>query len=205
MLNLLSLYQAEHHPLSHQKNALEERQDAIRQLEDGASTIRVFQPVLIPGLLQTRKYISAVFSRYADGPGDLVLSVKKRMERQSIIEDEQRSFRLLFSENSLLTNICSHAVMLDQIRAIKRFARRSNVTIGYLPGGIEMPAGMRIPMSGFEALDDALIIVDTLVGFMSFRHPDEVAQYLNVFDQLDNISLRDEAMFQEIEKCLRRR
>jgi transcriptional regulator with XRE-family HTH domain len=205
LLSLLTLYQAEHHPLSRRQDALEERQDAILKLEHGATMIRVYQPMLIPGLLQTRKYMDALFSRYAGGTADLASAVHKRTERQSFMNDERRTFRVLFTENSLLTKICPKTAMIDQIRAIKRLAKRPNVMVGYLAGSTEMPAGMKIPMSGFEALDDTMVMVDTLVGFISFRHPDEVAEYLKVFELLESISLRGETMFREIDKCLKRR
>jgi len=187
LLNLVSLYRAEHHPLSKEREALRERQRAIQRLEKECIQFRVFQPILVPGLLQTRQYMDAIFRRYTRDPHELTETVKKRLERQSVLRDKRRSFRFLIAESSILTNVAGYEVMRDQIEELIRLSARPNILISLLGKEVIIPPDAKIPMAGFEILDESVVIMDTLNGYVTFRHPNDVGEHITVFDQLEKL------------------
>src|SRR5918997_106385 len=75
------------------------RQSRIGQLEAAASCLRVYQPLVIPGLLQVPGYMRALFSFGEPlGPDDVAEAVKARMDRQTILFDERKRLVFLIGE-----------------------------------------------------------------------------------------------------------
>ncbi|MER5809469.1 Scr1 family TA system antitoxin-like transcriptional regulator [Streptomyces sp. NPDC002033] len=71
-------------------------QKTIRAIEAGTTTLRLFQGQLVPGLLQTPEYASAIFSLPPAMPEESrAKTVAARLERQSVLYEPGRSFRFL--------------------------------------------------------------------------------------------------------------
>jgi transcriptional regulator with XRE-family HTH domain len=194
LLNLVSLYRSEHHPLSSAREAVREGQRAIQRLEEECAQIRVFQPILIPGLLQTRRYMTAIFERYTPDPRVLAETVKTRLSRQAVLDDEDRSFKFLIAENVFWSNIGGSDVMREQLKDLVALSARRNVRISVLPNGVPFPIDTKIPMAGFEVLDEGVVIMDTLNGYVTFTHPDIVGEHIVVFDRLEKVAVPQEGI-----------
>ena len=180
---LLDLSRAEYHSVATTASGLRRAQQAVERLERGCSSYRVFQLSLIPGLLQTRDYAEAIFSRLASGRRTAV-AVSGRMARQEILEDPRRSFRFLISDWVLAPHWCSAHVLKSQLRHLRRLSNRPNVDIRVLPRGFRFPKDVPPLVTGFEVVDDAVVVMDTLSGFTTFRNPEEVACYMKAFDRV---------------------
>jgi transcriptional regulator with XRE-family HTH domain len=182
LLALLTFYRSEHHPVSSDSNDLRQAQQAIRQLERGCNDYKVFQFSLIPGLLQTPGYMRAIFAR-VKAIDRMQASVGARRARQAILEDSGRSFQFLIADWALFPHWCSDKVMVAQRSHLLKAAERMNVEIRVLPPDVRF-SGLVPPLAcGFEVIDDAIVIVDTLSGFTTFRHPEAVATYVGAFEQ----------------------
>ncbi|MGW2016844.1 helix-turn-helix domain-containing protein [Streptomyces sp. NPDC001927] len=107
-------------------------------LEDGARTIRAWQPDVVFGLLQTENYARAVFQT-----GKLVeekttefveRGVALRMERKEILTRENPvEIRAILCEATLRRNMGGPEVMREQIEHLVKVAAYDNVTIQVLP------------------------------------------------------------------------
>jgi len=184
MLNaLLALSLAEYRPVTSSAQALQQAQRAVRQLELGCRSCKVFQLSMIPGLLQTKEYAQSIFSRLGAGHRSTA-AVTERMARQKILEDRRRSFQFLLSDWAIAPHWCSDRVMAGQRRRLRRLATRTNINIRVLPHGFSFPNDVPPLVTGFDILDEAVVIVDTLNGFTTYRQPEEVAAYTQVFDEV---------------------
>jgi hypothetical protein len=163
--------------------ALAHIQRLVRRFEASCRTIRVFQFSLIPGLLQTRAYMRAIFSRLTAHP-NRGASIKERLARQAVLAEESRSFRFLVADWALAPHWCTARVMAGQINRLEHFARKTNIDLRVLPYDLRFPADMPLLVSGFEVLDEALVLVDTQSGFATYRQPEDVAAYVTVFDSV---------------------
>ncbi|MEV0121822.1 Scr1 family TA system antitoxin-like transcriptional regulator [Streptomyces sp. NPDC050703] len=77
-------------------------QNTIKAIETSTTVLRLFQGQLVPGLLQTPEYASAVFSVPPVLPEETRgRTVAARIERQETLHDPQRSFRFLIREHVL--------------------------------------------------------------------------------------------------------
>lgn len=109
----------------------------LLQLEGEASAIRVFQPTLIPGLLQTREYGEFVlnFWRSELPEADRALRLEARLRRRDQVLDrpDPPEFHLVLDESVLWRTIGGPRVTAGQFAALLRVARRPNVRVRIVP------------------------------------------------------------------------
>ncbi|MEO6087248.1 MAG: Scr1 family TA system antitoxin-like transcriptional regulator, partial [Umezawaea sp.] len=78
-----------------------QRQEYSRGIEDEASTIRVFELIVIPGLVQTAEYAREIFTtaaEFQETPRDTGEAVRIRLERQHALYDSAKRVELLITE-----------------------------------------------------------------------------------------------------------
>lgn len=165
------------------------KQASIGQLERASEVVAKFQPVVIPSQLRTVGY-SAEFLRLPLGPmtwgqdeAGVSAMVSAQMDRQKILYEPGRLFRIVVLEAALttrLTSVPTMAAQLDRLLA---------VTLGGLPSldfrVIPFSAPVPVfPMTGFVIFDDHLVSVETLTGEQRLSDPDEVKAYREAFGLL---------------------
>ncbi|WP_280271106.1 helix-turn-helix domain-containing protein [Nocardia wallacei] len=113
------------------------------QLEAAASELAAFQPLTIPGLLQTSDYATALDRQFYTNVADIERSVILRMKRQHLLTRNRKPLRLtvIITESVVRTVVGSPAVMAAQLRHIVAMSTRDNVTIRLLPYRAGIPLG----------------------------------------------------------------
>src|SRR5437868_15055373 len=84
------------------------RQQASLALEAQARLLRWYEPLLVPGILHTAEYATAIMRRVIDFyevPDDIEQGVATRMERQHILYRGQRRFHFILANQALLTMV----------------------------------------------------------------------------------------------------
>jgi transcriptional regulator with XRE-family HTH domain len=111
--------------------------------EGEAHTLRVWQPLIIPGLFQTAEYARALF--LAAGADDVKANelVAVRLERQSILDraDPPHVVTIL-GESVLHRLIGAAAIMSDQLNHMGVMAERPNVQVQVVPSVRGANAGL---------------------------------------------------------------
>lgn len=159
-------------------------QEDMASLEQRAQTIRQFDMVLVPGLLQTADYAAALFQSLADArgtPRDTDQAVRARMLRQSVLYDSTKKITLLTSEFALRHAIGDRAVMAAQLDRLIALDGLRSVHFGVVPLDAVLPVP---PLHGFCILDDDQVIVETLHDEASTREPADIALYNHIADAL---------------------
>lgn len=104
-------------------------------LESSAISIRTFQPLLVPGLLQTEAYARASDSANTPGisPEEVERQVQLRMERQQhVLADPPEQLWIILDEAVLHRPVGGPRVMAEQLEHLARVARTHE------PGGINL-------------------------------------------------------------------
>jgi transcriptional regulator with XRE-family HTH domain len=163
-------------------------QQDIADLEKAATTIRIFQTGVLPGLLQTDEYARAVLSAFvlplpAESPEtgrlDVLRAVDQRMERQQVLNSTDKKVLLIFTEAVLSYRLCPPDVMLVQLRKIMDRAQLPNVTIAIL----EQDTQLRYPpVLGFEILDDKTVLIDAPTTGVYAHSDEDVRVFQTIFD-----------------------
>jgi transcriptional regulator with XRE-family HTH domain len=156
--------------------------------ESRARVIRVFQPAIVVGLLQTAEYARSVLGDFAAGMSGASVgvdasavpaAVTARVKRQEILVDRRKRFEFVMSETVFHNQICSASAMVAQLDRIREIAGYPNVTIAVLPPDASLAFP---PMHGFEMFDGRLVLIDLINTVMTSRGAADLRMYRSVFD-----------------------
>jgi transcriptional regulator with XRE-family HTH domain len=165
------------------------RQQASAAVYERARLFRIYEPAVIPGLLQTREYAVAVLSTFIDfirAPDDAEEGTAARIERQRVLTHGDRRFHMVLGEQALHTNVGGAEVMAGQLEHLLATMKLPRLRLGVIPVG----APYRVPLNdGFWIMDEALVQFDTYTAELSLIRPDEIALYGRAFERLAAIAV----------------
>jgi transcriptional regulator with XRE-family HTH domain len=174
--------------------------------ESAASVIRTFEPLLVPGLLQTEEYAHEVVTEIR-GPDKRLVDrlVDLRMERQEILErDAPPSLHVIMDEAVINRAVGGPAIMRRQLNRLKELANRPTITIRIVPFSVGWYPRPQSPYVLFEFTDpeneDVLSLEnplgDIVIREASPEDPEAAnpVSYLEVFFQLEQIARREDAV-----------
>jgi transcriptional regulator with XRE-family HTH domain len=171
--------------------------------ESSAAIIRNFEPMLVPGLVQTEEYAHEVIR--AIEPQDKVESlVDLRMQRQELlVRPNPPKLHLLLDEAVIRRKVGGADVMRRQIRRILEVAQEPHVTVRVVAFDQGMYPRLRVPyvLFEFEADEDEdVLYVENPLGEFIIREnsPEERGpvtppNYLNYFWEIEQIARSSDA------------
>lgn len=163
-------------------------QQDSRELEASAATIRSFQPVLVPGLLQVPEYARRIFAagNPEHSPAEIAVAVAARMDRQLLLYEGSARFEFVITEAALRWRVGPPQVMLAQLDRITAVASLDAVDIRVIPLDIELDAwhehGFNLKDDRPE--DDPVVTVETQTSQVTTTDLVEVAFYRDTFVRL---------------------
>jgi transcriptional regulator with XRE-family HTH domain len=155
-------------------------------LEKVATVIRWWEPLLVPGLLQTPDYARAVLGWGPDNSGDLEDRLAVRMERQRIFDrDKPPEAWMLLSETVLGYCVGSADVMRKQIDHLCEMSQRPRVTIQVVPEAARAYGGLSGAFAiGTDDARDTVIYLETGIQGMVVRDPRLISRAATMFEHL---------------------
>ena len=175
-------------------------------LEADAVSVKNYQSILIPGLLQTPDYARAVNEAVIPQPDPerLEEQTEVRLRRQDrLTQDPPLRFGVILDEAALHRVIGGQAVMEAQLRHLTELSKLPNVTLQVIP----FSAGAHPAMdSAFNVLEFAdavpgVVYVEGLVGWVYMNRSRDVERYARVFERLCHIALPPRESVEVIEKA----
>lgn len=167
----------------------------IGQREARASVMCEFWPAMMPGLVQTADYAREALA-ISGGPvvwgtsgNDIERMVAARIERQQVLYDQDKTFRMVLGETALHTRFGDVATLRSQLDRLVGVAGIANVDLRVLP--LETPWPV-FPLSTFKLYDDELVMLEQPVGEQLITDPDQIASYQNFFNLLAETALSPE-------------
>jgi hypothetical protein len=167
------------------------------EYEEAASVLRSYEPLLIPGLLQTEEYAAAIIQGLAD-PAASPEIIRRRMEirltRQRLFEQEvPQTFIYIMDESAIQRLIGERNIARGQVGRLIEVAQRPNITIEIVPFTAGLHRGMLEPFLILEFPDpedsDVLFLEDSRDMIISHDEAGEITGYREVFEELKSISL----------------
>lgn len=163
-----------------QRAGLHKAQKQLQAIEADMGLMRVFQPALVPGLVQTPEYMRAILSRHDDLTEETVRrTISARLERQEVLYDQSKTLRFVITEPVLRWLIVPPLVMAGQIDRLISLTRLPNIDLRVVP-----LAGAKhdIPNHAFVIRDDRAVTVETVHAEVVVTDPKDVALYVAKFD-----------------------
>ncbi|MFF5992099.1 helix-turn-helix domain-containing protein [Prauserella flavalba] len=179
-------------------------------LEADASSLRAFQALLVPGLLQTRRYAHAVIRAMRPDAEETEIDrrVAARMERQQLLRDPHPpEYWAVIDEAVLHREVGGTEVMAEQLARLLEVAQLPHVTIQVVPFNAGAHPGMEGPflILGFpEQADHDVVYVDSTSTGLYLELEADVRRYALMFDHLRAAALKPDDSIQVIAEAGRR-
>ena len=178
------------------------------EIELEAVSLRWFEPLLIPGLLQTEGYARAVLAAaHPASPEDEVERlVSARMDRQVILDQPEPPLLWVILDEGVLTRpVGGPAVMRDQIERLVKTARQPRVVLQVVPSGVGAHAGLagQFAIASFDGPPDVVYLDNALAGQVVERSAD-VARVALLYDILKAEALSPRASADLARKAIER-
>jgi hypothetical protein len=177
-------------------------------LEEDATTIINFEPVVVPGLLQTTSYARAVISTAVLDvtPRQVEARVAARMARQAILtKPDPPQLITILDEAVLHREVGGRAVMARQLRQlIDTVTTHPNVTILVIPFTAGAHAATEGPFAIIEfGPDPGAVLLEGKTADLFLEEDDEIAAYQDTASRLQQSALGADDSVALIEQVLR--
>ncbi|MER7460473.1 helix-turn-helix transcriptional regulator [Micromonospora sp. NPDC126480] len=175
-------------------------------LEAAASSIRAYEQQVVPGLLETEEYASAMIraARPDFSPEQVAQRVRVRLGRQSLLtQDDPVDLWVVLDEAVVSRPVGGDAVMRDQLRRLVEVAELPNVTLQILPFEVGAHAGMDgtfTILSFPEPGDPDVVYAENATGGLFLEKSDELQKYSFIFDHIRAAAIRPDESVAHIAK-----
>ncbi|GIJ49501.1 transcriptional regulator [Virgisporangium aliadipatigenens] len=179
-------------------------------LEAEATITRVWEPILLPGLLQTEGYMRALMrtGRSVDPQEHIDRRISLRLKRQSrLTADNPLSLYAVIDESAVRRMVGGRDVMDTQLRHLIKVGQLPNVSIQVMPfsaGEHPFLGGPAAFLEFGESVHADVIYMEGLAGDYYEEQPSEVARYREEFDRLSKKALDQHSSVSMIESLLDR-
>ncbi|MFI6184289.1 helix-turn-helix domain-containing protein [Nonomuraea sp. NPDC051191] len=177
------------------------------EIEQRADMLRAWEPLIVPGILQTEHYARAIFRGRPGTTPDLVeQGVAARMDRQRILERENGPTLWVVLDEGVLTRpIGSEEIMAGQLAHLAAMNDHPRVHLHVLPHDAWLTTGLQgafMLASGPEMPDTAYIESITLSQITA--DPGRVLDVKSRYEMLHGDALPRRASLQLIEEKAKR-
>jgi hypothetical protein len=164
------------------------------ELESSATTLRSYEPQLIPGLLQTPEYARQVITamRVDLNAKQIEALVEVRMSRQALLADEDAPKLWAVIDEAAVRRIEPRpAVLKGQLEYLLEMEERTNINVQLLPFDAGFHSGLygSFTLIGYPEPNPAVVWVEGLTNSVYFEDETDVDRYVEVFDHLRATSL----------------
>lgn len=171
------------------RHGMRKAQEEVVPLYERTRLFRVYCSNVVPGMLQTEAYASALLSTIAafqGTPDDSPEAAASRVERSHVVHEGDHRFALLLEETVLRYRIGTADTMAGQLGYLLAVMALPNVSLGIIP----FTASRQVwPLEAFYVFDDHRVSVELLTAAVHVSAPSEIAVYTKAFAQLSKIAV----------------
>jgi transcriptional regulator with XRE-family HTH domain len=172
------------------ESELPEQYTTFISFEAEARSVRNYESLYVPGLLQTEAYARAVIQGvlpYATTE-DIERRVEARIQRQaSLSKENPLQLWAIVDEAVLHRLVGGPKVIAPQLRHLVEAAKEPHITLQVLPYSIGAHPGMAgsfAVMDFHEAADPELVYIESMAGDLFLEREADVRRYASIFEHL---------------------
>lgn len=160
-------------------------------LETDAASLRVYEPQVVPGLLQTRQYAEALIAGALpeSGTTDVEKRVSVRVRRQERLKDAEHPLRLwvVIDEAALRRLVGDKQLMREQLEHLVELSQLPHVTVQVLP--FEMGAhpginGQYAILEFPDTSDSSVVYIEGVTSDLYLEKANDVQKYSVMYEHL---------------------
>ncbi|MER5293284.1 helix-turn-helix transcriptional regulator [Streptomyces pharetrae] len=160
-------------------------------LETDAASLRVYDPQVVPGLLQTRSYAEALIQGALPEatPADIEKRVQVRLRRQERIAAEENPLRLwaVLDEAAVRREVGSKQVMIEQLEYLLEMSQLPHVTVQLIPfqmGAHPGVSGQYAILEFPDAADSSVVYIEGVTSDLYLEKAQDVQKYAVMYEHL---------------------
>jgi len=160
-------------------------------LETDAASLRVYDPLVVPGLLQTRPYAESLIQGALPeaAPGDIEKRVQVRLRRQERISDPENPLRLwaVLDEAALRRTVGNKQVMIEQLEHLVEMSHVPHVTVQVIPftmGAHPGVSGQYAILEFPDAADSSVVYIEGVTSDLYLEKANDVQKYSVMYEHL---------------------
>ncbi|NXY95490.1 helix-turn-helix domain-containing protein [Streptomyces sp. BR123] len=166
-------------------------------LETDASSLRTYEPQMVPGLLQTPEYAHALIRGAAPetGPADVEKRVQVRMHRQKRLSETDNNnpeigpLRLwaVIDEAALRRHVGDAQMMIDQLEYLIQQSEQPYITVQVMPFSMGAHPGMNGQYAILEfpdATDSTVVYIEGVTSDLYLEKANDVQKYSVMYEHL---------------------
>jgi transcriptional regulator with XRE-family HTH domain len=171
----------------------------LLQFETEASAIRVFQPTLIPGVLQTHAYAEIVLNLWEDELSDadraVRLEIRMRRRDQVFGQADPPHYFLVLDESVLLREVGGPGIMAEQLQAVHDVVSKPDIAVRVVPLVDAARMAMIGPFTIFDLGDEenAVLYRESPLGDEMSHAPETIRRFRRIFEQMWEQSMTNDA------------
>ncbi|GGL35257.1 helix-turn-helix domain-containing protein [Nocardia jinanensis] len=176
-------------------------------LESSATEFHFFQPLVVPGLLQTADYVRTLQRLFApDAPSEEIekhVELREQRRRRVTQRHSRARVEFLIHESALHSVVGSNRIMAAQCHHIVDMSTRDNVVVRVLPFAVGVPAGSVVTpfiIIDFPDNEPSVVYAEAAIGSMTFDDTEDVNNFRVLFDKLRNAALEEQHSRDRIRK-----
>ncbi|WP_372350376.1 helix-turn-helix domain-containing protein [Streptomyces sp. KL116D] len=160
-------------------------------LETDAASLRVYDPQVVPGLLQTRGYAEALINGALPETtaSDIEKRVQVRMRRQERIQAPDNPLRLwtVLDEAALRRGVGGKSVMREQLEHLVEQSQLPHVTVQVIPFEMGAHPGLNGQYAILEfpdAADSSVVYIEGVTSDLYLEKANDVQKYSVMYEHL---------------------
>jgi len=160
-------------------------------LETDAESLRVYEPQVVPGLLQTRSYAEALINGALPEapPSDIEKRVNVRARRQDRVNAPEHPLRLwaVIDESALRRLVGGEQVMIEQLEHLIEQSQLPHVTVQVLPFDMGAHPGINGQYAILEfpdAADSSVVYIEGVTSDLYLEKANDVQRYSVMYEHL---------------------
>ncbi|MFJ8866761.1 MULTISPECIES: helix-turn-helix transcriptional regulator [unclassified Streptomyces] len=160
-------------------------------LETDAESLRVYEPQIVPGLLQTRSYAEALINGALPEapPSDIEKRVNVRARRQDRVNASEHPLRLwaVIDESALRRLVGGKQVMIEQLEHLVEQSQLPHVTVQVLPFDMGAHPGINGQYAILEfpdAADSSVVYIEGVTSDLYLEKANDVQRYSVMYEHL---------------------
>lgn len=157
------------------------RQDELKSIAESCTIQREFLPAIPSDLLQTAEYARSVLTPVIESSParNVDKTLKARLAGQAVLDDIDRTFVFLLTEQAVRWRRVSRPAMVQQCNHMAKLMDRTNIEIAVIPLIAEV---RKAPLNTFVVYDDRLVLAENFSGDVALRDPKDITHHLDLFN-----------------------
>ncbi len=171
------------------RTGLRRLQESAVPLYERTRHFRAYSSRVVPGVLQTEAYATALLSTVASfrrTPNDIAEAVAARLARSHVIRTGNHRFAILVEESVLYYRLGSVGTMAEQLSHLLTVMSLPAVSLGVIP--FTAPRTMW-PVETFNVFDDVQAAVELLSAEVTVTTPSDIGLYVQAFDRFKGFAV----------------